>query len=148
MSFSSSASSTLVPTNPKYPTINPNAVGYETTLVLNTSAAPRSQVSVDAFTPITLATGIWSLSGILTFGGSSGNFSEIQAIVNVDNTPIQSYYNYQASGNLSQLTISAIIRSNDNNQLSLPIEATISGQGSTYSLVGTSFSSLKLVRLA
>jgi hypothetical protein len=148
MSFSSSASSTLVPTNPKYPTINPNAVGYETGLVLNTSATPTTGEIISAFTPITLATGIWSLSGILTYGGNAGNFSGIQAIVNVDNTPIQSYNNFQASGNVSQLTISAIIRSNDNNQLSLQIQATISGQGSTYSLVGTSFSSLKLVRLA
>jgi hypothetical protein len=156
MSFSSSASSTLVSVLGKYPTSNENAVGYTETLTL-INTPTNSGESYNVVAPLTLQKGVWLLSGVLRFNAVAGGNATINSMIasiNVNFALIQEITNIPTTGtnlgNLAQLPLNCIINSSDfnpNSNLSISISGTtstgefsIQGQGQT--------SVLRLVRIA
>jgi hypothetical protein len=154
MSFASCSSSSLVPISPKYPTVNPSSAGYteELTLIDTTT---NTGVFYNVFTPITLAKGVWLLSGVLQFqcNISPNTFTEITANVVVGGVIKQQYLNNEtALGDTPQLSICAVINSGDfdpDTTITLSISGNTTG-ASTFSIqgLGTLASFLKLVRIA
>lgn len=155
MSFASSSNSALIPILPKYPTTNPNAVGYVRVLDLITDVEyPSGATLQTAFAPLSLADGIWLLSGVIEVSligvGFPLNVSANVLVNGVINSIIVSYgvSTYSSAG----VNISAVISSNQfepNVQLGLQVSCESStGVDWFVDSGGGVESNLKLVRIA
>ena len=83
MSFASSASSTLVPILPKFPTVDANSAGYIQIPALDYSATATG-VAINAFAPITLPYGVYIVSGVLKYIGDGSNIATATAQCLID----------------------------------------------------------------
>lgn len=142
MSFASSASSTLVPILPKYPTVITNSAGYVQTLTL-IDTPTNSGTPYNVVAPISLPEGVWLLSGAIRFQSNAGGQTTILSAlvnVNINGVAIQQFISTLeitggATGNLGsnpQVVVSALINSGDffpNASLSVSIQAATSGAG-------------------
>lgn len=155
MSFASSSNSALIPILPKYPTTSPNAVGYVRVIDIITDVEHPSGTTLQtAFATLSLANGIWLLSGVidvsLVAAGFPLNVSANVLVNGVINSIIISYgvSTYSNAG----VTISAVISSNQfepNVQLGLQVSCESSTGVDWFIDSGSGVeSNLKLVRIA
>lgn len=153
MSFASSANSALVPIQPKYPSVNPNVVGYVENVALITDVLYTSgAVLQNAFALTTaLADGVWILSGVLLIA-VPGNFPNIAtADVVVNGVAVASVTAVGvAAHTIVSLPISAVISSNQffpNVEVQVQAKCT-SNSGVDWQISSGTGSNLKLTRVA
>ena len=152
MSFASSASSTLVPILPKYPTVITNSAGHVFTPTLLTTNQD-SATAFNIFSPYSLFKGVWLLTGTIQFNAVGGQtFNGGTSTILVNGVAVQTF-EISASPTSSTIVISCIIPSGEftpNETVTVALNLTTSG-GGQWAVGGTGVqtnSVLKFVRIA
>lgn len=152
MSFASSANSALVPILPKYPSVDANNAGYVENIALTTDVLYTSGGTLqNAFANITLADGVWLLSGVLEIStpGTFPNIATAEVVVN--GVAVSSVLAVGvAAHTVVSLPISAIISSNQftpNVTFRVSAKCT-SNSAADWEILGGIGSNLKLTRVA
>lgn len=151
MSFASSSNSALVPILPKYPSVNPNSVGYVNELVLITGGSNASGDGfINAFNSVELADGVWLLSGVLEIQAPTNYVSICTGNVLINDVIVSSSISLGASAHtVATLTFSAIITSNlytPNADVQIKVKCS-TGNASTWTIGTGTGSNLKLARI-
>jgi hypothetical protein len=153
MSFASSANSALVPILPKYPSVNPNVVGYVEDVDLITDVVYPSGATLQNAFALTqsLADGVWVLSGVLLIStpGTFPNIATGEVLVN--GIAVSSVMAVGvAAHTVVSVPISTVISSNQffpNVELQVQAKCT-SNSGADWSIQLGIGSNLKLTRVA
>ena len=149
MSFASSASSTLVPISPKFPTVDANSAGYIQIPALDYSATATG-VAINAFAPITLPYGVYIVSGVLKYIGDGSNIATATAQCLIDGVNQGKVEINNADADVD-VTFSFIVASGSagaEGDLSLSVSAVTADGISNWNLVAGINSVLKIVRVA